>query len=449
MDRHGLPDPTPAHEAGELSGWLERISQVHPGSMALSLDRVGEVYRRMGSPAPAPRTITVGGTNGKGSSTALLSALLRSGGLRVGRSTSPHLFLFNERVQIDDCPVADEHLIGAFETIDRLRGEILLTYFEYATLAAIHLFAAAEVDVAVLEVGLGGRLDAVNVVPADAALVTSIGFDHQRWLGDSLAQIAREKAGIFKPGRIAVSASADAPPELEQIAEEQGAFFFKRGRDFDLRDHGQSWDWWCANRRLEGLPLPALAGRHQLSNAAGCLMVLQALDLLEQVADSLDRGLRTVHLPGRLWQVASDPAIVLDVAHNQAAAQSVADWLRACPCSGRTWLVLGMLKDKQPAAFAEAFAGAVDQLLLAGLPPPRGLSGRALASALGPTRVPAAVFPDLAEALQDARSRATPQDRIIVTGSFISVMQAARILGAAEIPGGKPHRGEFSERRPG
>ena len=442
-----------------LAGWLEKISQVHPGSMALGLDRVGAVYQQMGAPAPAPVTIVVGGTNGKGSSVAMLSALLQAVGLRVGKSTSPHLFVFNERVQVDDRPLSDSELVTAFEAVDAARGEVLLTYFEYATLAAIWHFSQAAVDVAVLEVGLGGRLDAVNIVPAQAALITSISRDHTRWLGDTLAEIALEKAGVFKPGQIAVSAQVDAPDQLSQAAASVGAHFFAAGRDYQVEINDGDWRWSCKDRQLDRLALPGLAGEHQVANAAGCLMVLQQLGLLTHDVGLVNRALGEIRLKGRLWRVSKHPEVVLDVAHNEAGAAVLARWLRGRrgdakdadrarnTNGGRVIAVLGMLKEKEPGAFVAQLREVVDHWLLATLPPPRGLTAEQLASqAFAGATMPG--FDSIARAVDAALAQASRGDRIVVTGSFITVMQAADHLGVSDHPPGAARRSEFSDQAP-
>ncbi|MEM9531876.1 MAG: folylpolyglutamate synthase/dihydrofolate synthase family protein [Pseudomonadota bacterium] len=407
-----------------LRPWLERISLIHPATMDLGLERIGEVYRRMGSPRP-PRVITVAGTNGKGSSCAILTAVLRHAGHRVGTYTSPHLFRFNERIALNAEPAEDDRIVAAFEAVEAAREDTLLTYFEYATLAALWLFQAEQVDVAVLEVGLGGRLDAVNLVDADGAVISSIGFDHMHWLGNTLDDIAREKAGILRRDRPAVCSQTDAPAGLHRAAATVGAHWRIAGRDFRARRQAQTWSFHSDTITLDGLPLPSLPGAHQLANAAGCLEVLRLLDLLPSTA-VLGQALREIKLKGRLWQVSSRPDIVLDVCHNPASARVVRQWLEAEPVKGQQWLILGMLKDKKPQEVVEALSPAVDRWVLCGLPTRRGLSARALRSRIRVPGLRTTLAEDPREALARVIPQLAPEDRLLIAGSFVTVEWAGQ-----------------------
>lgn len=413
-----------------ISWWMNHLSRIHPATMALGLDRVGEVYRRLGGQPPAPRVITVAGTNGKGSSCAILTAILRAAGKRVGTFTSPHLFRFNERIAIDGEPVDDRRLIDALEVVEHARGEIELTYFEYAALAAFVCFQQTGVDAAVLEVGLGGRLDAVNVVNPDLALITNIGFDHMRWLGDTLDQIAVEKAGIFRPGQPAVCAQATAPAGLHEAARRTGVDWRVAGRDFDQQVTDRGWTWAHGKHRLTDLPRPALPGDHQLVNASGCLAALAGVGLLP-AKQIVATGLTQARVAGRLWRVAEAPDVVLDVGHNPAAAGVLRRWLESTPCDGESWLVLGMLRDKAPQGFVAELAPRMDRFVFCGLPGRRGQSARQLRGKVRVPQLKATLADDPAAALDRVLPQLQPADRVLLAGSFVTVELAARHLGLA------------------
>ncbi len=411
-----------------LDWWLNHLSRVHPATMALGLERVGEVCQRLGAQRPAPMVITVAGTNGKGSSCAMLGAILRAAGRRVGSFSSPHLFTFNERISTTGLPIDDQSLISALERVELARGEIPLTYFEYAALAALVEFQQKAVDVAVLEVGLGGRLDAVNVVDPDVALITNIGLDHTQWLGNTLDLIAVEKAGIFRKGQVAICAQPDAPQGLHRAASKAGVRWRVAGKDFRWRKTEAGWDWQQGPLKLTGLPLPTLAGNHQLTNAAGCLAALNGAGLMPE-RGALEQGIRSAGVMGRLWQVSKDPAVVLDVGHNPAAAKVIGAWLADYPCQGRTFVVAGMLKDKAAHEMVLALAAQVDQFIFCGLPGSRGQSARQLRSRVRIPGLKARLAETPAQALDLALNRATASDRVLVLGSFVTVELAARHLG--------------------
>lgn len=412
-----------------LADWLSWLEGHHPRAIDLGLERVGAVADRLGVRAPACPVITVGGTNGKGSTVAILAGIYRAAGLKVGAYTSPHILRFNERVAIDGRPVADTTLVAAFEKVEAARGEVSLTYFEFTTLAAFVIFREAALDVAVLEVGLGGRLDAVNLVDADVAVVTSIGVDHVEYLGASRELIAVEKAGIFRRGRPAICGDADPPPTLLAQAQQTGAVLSCRGRDFDFREEGGGWAWHDAHRVLTGLPKPALA----LENAATALAALYAAPV--PVAEAaLREGLRQAALPGRLQAVAESPLLLLDVAHNpQGAAFLMRQLPRARP-GQRTFAVFAMLADKDIAGVVDACLGRIDSWFAAALEAPRGAPADLLSRLLrargchvgGECRTVAA-------ALEAARQQARPADRILVFGSFHTVAAAQAALLAHEV----------------
>jgi dihydrofolate synthase/folylpolyglutamate synthase len=415
-----------------LAGWLERQERSHPSAIDLGLARVREVALRLGllaAGAARHRTFTVGGTNGKGSTVAYLDALLRAAGCRTGRFTSPHLNRYNERICIDGAEARDEDLIGAFERIDAARGDITLTFFEYNTLAALDLFARAAVDVAVLEVGLGGRLDATNVVDADVAVVCSIGMDHVEWLGHTLEDIGREKAGIFRAGRPAVLGSADMPRSIFTAIEALGARALIPGRDFRWHDTGGSWDFECGALRLAGLPYPAMRGKLQLANAATALAAYTADDPRRVLThDIAVRALRETRLRGRFQVHPGEVEWVLDVAHNVPAAESLRDNLAALP-PRRTLAVAGILGDKDIAGIVTTLAPVIDGWILAALDSPRAVGTANIAASLPAGSEVIAQAPDVPAACTVARGAARPGDRVVVFGSFLTVGPALEFLG--------------------
>ncbi|MEZ5540525.1 MAG: bifunctional tetrahydrofolate synthase/dihydrofolate synthase [Pseudomonadota bacterium] len=418
-----------------LAEWLAWQEQLHPRSIDLGLERVTAVARTLDLLQPACPVITVAGTNGKGSSVAMLESVYRSAGYRTGAYTSPHLLRYNERIRIDGHEVADDALCAAFARVDQARGDISLTYFEFGTLAALLLFRQAAPDLLILEVGMGGRLDAVNAIAADVALVTAIGIDHSAWLGADRAAIAREKAGILRAGRPAVCSDPAPPASLLAHAADLGVRCLCLGQAFSHRRHGDGWDWTGWYSRLERLPLPALSGTHQLDNAAGVLAVTELLGSRLPVGRAaIEAGLSTVRLAGRFQIVPGSPQLILDVAHNPDGAAMLAGQLRENPVAGRTWLVLGILADKDAAGFVRALEGIVDCWCLAGLADSRGLDADALTQRLAePGRARALQrYGSVADALAAAQAAAADSDRIVVTGSFHTV--AAALAGPLSLP---------------
>ncbi len=415
-----------------LTDWLRWQEGLHPRTIDLGLTRIKQVMDRLDLVRPAPLVISVGGTNGKGSCSIMLEAILRAAGQRVGTYLSPHLLRYNERIRIDGVMIDDAALCQAFARIDAARGDISLTYFEFGTLAALLLFAAAGLDVAVLEVGLGGRLDAVNAVDADLALIASIQMDHMEWLGSTLDAIGREKAGIARPGRPVVYASLQPPQGfLQAVADSR---LYQPGIDYHWRqESASSWQWHDRQREFIDLSLPALPGSFQLANAAAViqsLVLLQGQGGLSITREAINQGLRQTALPGRFQRLGGPIECILDVAHNPAAAQSLLENLAQQP-AGRRYTVLGMLADKDVEAFAAILDAQTDYWLLGGLNGSRGLSGEALARRLSQT-VPAAkvgVYATVMDAYRQALSSSVPGDRILVTGSFHTV---AEVLAGQE-----------------
>ncbi len=398
-----------------LDDWLRFIEQQHPKTIALGLERVAAVFSRMNIHWEAP-VITVGGTNGKGSTCAMLESILREAGYRTALYTSPHLLRYNERVRIAGAEADERALCEAFEAVERARGAVPLTYFEFGTLAAFWLFSKQRIAVAVLEVGLGGRLDAVNIVDADCAVLTSVGIDHVDYLGPTREDIGREKAGIFRAGRPAVIADPDPP---RSVVEAVGAKLFL-GKDFGYETQGAQWSYWGPAGRRAGLAHPALRGKTQLRNAAAALCALDSVrERLPVAMQEVRRGLASVELPGRFQVLAGRPQVILDVAHNAEAAAALARNLADSGFAPETFAVCGMLRDKDIAAVVRALAPRVTRWHVAPLPGPRGASSEEIASHLGDAAVEKFASP--AAAFAAARERAGESDKIVVFGSFLTV----------------------------
>jgi dihydrofolate synthase/folylpolyglutamate synthase len=399
-----------------LAQWLEYIERQHPRTIALGLDRVSGVWNKMGVAIPCP-VITVGGTNGKGSTCAMLESILRAAGYRTGLYMSPHLVRYNERVRIAGTEASDELLAASFEAVEAARGDTLLTYFEYGTLGALWAFAHEKVEAMVLEVGLGGRLDAVNILDADCAVLTSIGIDHVDYLGPDRESIGREKAGIFRAGRPAVIAEPDPPASVLAAPGEKLLI----GRDFGYVDQQSQWSYWgpssSASGKRGGLAHPALRGAMQLRNAAAAMCALGTLRArLPLGMQDVRRGLAEVELAARFQVLPGKPQVILDVAHNPQAAQVLADNLAASGFSPETIAVCGMLRDKDMAGVLQTLAPRVTRWHLASLEGPRAASAQELARFVG-----GECFASPAQAFAAALGRAGENDKIVVFGSFLTV----------------------------
>jgi len=419
-----------------LAEWLDYQQRVHPRAVELGLDRVREVWQRLGSPHPAPCVITVVGTNGKGSTVAFLEAMLRADGKRVGAYTSPHLLRYNERVRIHGTEASDAALCEAFAAVEAVRAGTPLTYFEFGTLGALWLFARESRDALILEVGLGGRLDAVNIVDPDVAVVTTIAIDHVDYLGGTREEIGREKAGIFRAGKPAICADRDPPASLIAHAAAIGATLVRIERDYGYRVQGAQWDYWGPGGGRHGLPYPALRGNYQLANASTALCAADALrDRLPLSMGAVRAALVGIEWPARFQVLPGRPVTVLDVAHNPQAARAFADNLGAMGFHPRTIAVFGILSDKDIDAVIAPLLRRVDRWEVATLPPPRGASAQLLRQRLQDAGVaPDAVreHVDAAAAYGAAREEAAEADRIIVFGSFLTV---AAVLAAKERAG--------------
>ncbi len=444
----------------KLAGWLTHLESLHPKTIALGLERVAQVKQRLNLNPNFP-IIIVGGTNGKGSVCAMLESILHAAGYKVGCYTSPHLLDYNERVRIAKQQASDDELCASFEAVEEARKEgsrteqftpsptlprgergqsqeaidIPLTYFEFGTLAAMQCFIAHNVDVAILEVGLGGRLDAVNVFDADVSVVTSVDIDHVDYLGDTREVIAFEKAGIFRQGRVAICGDGDVPQALRKHAADIGAELWCIGSEFGFTSHQGQWDYRSKTSSRNALPHPSLRGAFQLHNASTVLATLDALkDKLPVSMEAVRRGLVEVQLAGRFQFVPGKPQLILDVAHNPHAARSLAQNLANLP-PAKTFAVFAMLKDKDMAGVVQALNAQVDVWLVAGIDAPRGATATELAQVLKNSGVGGAVVvcDSIAASLHEASKHADENDRIAAFGSFYTVAEVMRARGLRSV----------------
>lgn len=420
-----------------LADWLSRQEHSHPNAIDLGLERVSEVARRLGLLPWPMRSILVGGTNGKGSTATMIARLAQAAGVRTGLFTSPHLRRYQERIAIDGMPVDDASLLAAFAAIEAARGAVTLTFFEWNTLAALWVLRRNQVELAVLEVGLGGRLDATNIIDADVSVLCSVGIDHTEWLGPDVESIGREKAGIFRAGRPAIFAAPDPPHSVLEVAQRLGARFYQGGTDyqFAMAANGR-WRFEFKDLLLHDLPQPGIRGPRQVQNAAAALCALTLLARADRRLDcvpdpaTLARVLAGLELAGRLQTVPGSPPWLLDVAHNPDAAQVLAEQLRATPCRGRKLLLFGMLADKDVAAVAALLAPEVDGWVLCGITETaRGLSQAQLAARLAPGLPILATADSVLAGCDQLRALASPGDLLIVCGSFHTVGPALDWLG--------------------
>jgi len=415
-----------------LADWLSYLESLHPKTIALGLERVAQVKQRLNLHPGFP-VITVGGTNGKGSVCAMLESILHAAGYRVGCYTSPHLLRYNERVRIAKEQASDAELCASFEKIEQARGDTALTYFEFGTLAAMQCFIEHQVDVAILEVGLGGRLDAVNVFDSDCAVLTSVDIDHTDYLGETREQIAFEKAGIFRSGRVAICADADVPQAVIGHAEKIGAQLWRIGQEFSFEEQmTKQWNYRSIIGARNALPYPALCGAFQLHNASAALAALDALkERLPVSMEAVRRGLVEVQLAGRFQFVPGRPTLILDVTHNPHAARALAQNLAGLPPCPHTFAVFAMLRGKDMAGVAAALDPHIDTWLVAGIAAPRGATAEELAQALQQRGVRGAIqtYSDVTEALRYACNVAGENDRIAAFGSFYTVAEAMAARG--------------------
>jgi dihydrofolate synthase / folylpolyglutamate synthase len=410
-----------------LPEWLARCERLHPKEIDLTLDRSLRVKERLGLVFTVP-VISVAGTNGKGSTCAMLEAIALQAGYRVGLYSKPHLVHFEERCRVNGAMVAADELVPHFEAVEQARGDEALTYFEFTTLAIARLLSQAPLDLVILEVGLGGRLDAVNAIDADCSVITSIDIDHVEYLGPDRESIAREKAGIMRAGKPVVVSDPVPPASLAEQAQRVGADLWQIGRDFNYSGDKQQWSWAGRSKRFNGLAYPALRGANQLLNASGVLAAFEALrERLPITAQAVRNGLALVELPGRFQIVPGQPTLVLDVAHNPHAVATLAQNLDQMGFFPRTHAVFGGMHDKDLAAILTRMAPLVDAWHFSDLPLPRAaraadlLELHARLELRGPGPVTIECHAGPADALRAALAAADPADRIVVFGSFYTV----------------------------
>ncbi len=429
-----------------LDDWLHAIEAMHPQSIAMGLERSRVVADRLGLGTHLGTSVpivTVGGTNGKGSTCAMLESILREAGYRVGLYIKPHFLRFNERARIDGVDAGDDALIAQFEAVEAARSAepaVPLTYYEFTTLAILRLFATTPLDVVILEVGLGGRLDTVNLIDADCAIVTGIAIDHVEYLGPTRETIGFEKAGIYRAGRAAICADPEPPRSLTEHAEAIGADLWLLGRDFNYSGDRQQWNWAGRGQRRASLPYPALRGANQLMNASAALAALAALrDALPVSQQAVRAGLLTVELAARFQVLPGRPTVVYDVAHNAQAAAALAHGLDGMGFHPFTFAVFGAMRDKDLAGLVAPLAGRVDRWFVCGLPIARAASPDDLRRIVDDAQ---RTLPDAAErgveafdapadAWRAAVARAGPDDRIVVFGSFYTVAGVMMVRDAA------------------
>jgi dihydrofolate synthase / folylpolyglutamate synthase len=412
-----------------LDEWLAHCEQLHPKNIDMGLDRVKTVAERLGLRFTCP-VITVAGTNGKGSTCAMLESILRQAGYRTGVYTSPHLVHFEERLRLLGDPVNASELIASFASVERARAisgsEVSLTYFEFSTLAILDVMARSALDVVILEVGLGGRLDAVNIIDPDCAVITSVDLDHMEFLGPDRESIGREKAGIMRAGRPVVVSDPMPPQSVLDHASAIGADLWRFGVDFNVSGDKQQWAWAGRNRRYSGLAYPALRGANQLVNAAGVLAALTAVrDRLPVTAQAVRNGLAFVELPGRFQIVPGQPTLVLDVAHNPHSVAALAANLDAMGFFPTTHAVFGAMADKDLAPMLQKVMPLVDRWYFTDLPTPRAAAATLLLAQWQAQNTrkdaSASAFLTPAQSLQAAIDAADPADRIVIFGSFYTV----------------------------
>ncbi len=414
-----------------LAEWLDWQEKLHFTSIELGLERCMTVLKRMHLENPDFAVISVAGTNGKGSSVSMLRNILQHAGYLTGSYTSPHLLRYNERICVNGTEVDDEMLCNAFERVDRARQDVSLTYFEFGTLAAFDIFQRAGVEIAVLEVGLGGRLDAVNCLDADVALIATIDLDHENWLGEDRESIGREKAGIMRGGKHAICSDLHVPQSVINYANEVGAQLSVIKRDFHFSENDTTWSWSSEKSGYKILPKPSIYNPQQVTNAAGVLMALEKIqDRFPVTEAAIKQGLLEFNLNGRFQVIPDKAQLILDVAHNPQSAHLLVENLRALPIQGKTYMVIGMLKDKNHHAVLSEFIKVVDDWHLISLENPRGSEYKLLQDHLRKLNViePISTYATVAEALETVRSQVSPQDRIVVTGSFLTVGAAIKYL---------------------
>lgn len=421
MDKHLIPQAT-----SPLATWLSYLENLHSKTIDLGLARVSQVGGNLDVLKPAPFVFTVAGTNGKGTTCRTLETILMAAGYKVGVYSSPHLVRYTERVRVQGAELPESAHTASFAAIEATRGDTSLTYFEYGTLSALWLFKQAALDVVILEVGLGGRLDATNIVDADVSVVTSIALDHTDWLGPDRESIGREKAGVFRAHRPAVVGEPDMPHTIADVAREKGAQLLQRDVDWRYSVEGDSWTFSDAQGELRNLPLPNVPQ----PNAATALAALRASGL--KVSEEVIReGIASAILPGRFQTIQLEPRVILDVAHNPHAAAYLAGRLKSLPKTGRVLAVIGMLHDKDIAGTLACLEDVVDSWYCAPLEGPRGATAEQLCEHLRA----GAIYSNVAQAWHAAMADAAPEDTVLVCGSFHTVAHVMEMLDAGSAGG--------------
>ena len=425
---------SPLQATRTLVEWLAWQESLHPKDIELDLERCRAVAERMGLLPPPYTVITVGGTNGKGSTVAMLERIYREAGYRVATYTSPHLVRYNERIQIMHEPVDDAPICEAFAAVELAREEIPLTVFEFGTLTALQLFTDAALDLAILEVGMGGRLDAVNVVDADVAVIATLDIDHVEWLGHTREAIAREKAGIMRAGRPAICSDPQVPQSLIDAAAARGAPLDLLGQSFYFVDDDGQWTWWSPDCVLDHLPKPSLVGGYQLRNASGVLKAVERLQGRHPVSkDQIMRALATTVLPGRFQRFPGAVEFILDVAHNAQAVEYFVATLMTLPAVAKTHVILGMLSTKDRASAMQSLSKVVDHWHLATVSARHGATCDELYETWTTLsrRAPATQYTSVAGAYVGALEHSVAGQRILVVGSFITVGEVLQCLARA------------------
>ena len=414
-----------------IDKWLHWQESLHFTAIELGLERCRRVANNMGLLNPSYNVISVAGTNGKGSSIIMLDRILRNAGYKIGRYTSPHLLRYNERICINGNEATDTELCESFDRIDRARGDISLTYFEFGTLAALDLFRQHSVQLAILEVGLGGRLDAVNILDADISLITSIDIDHQEWLGNNRESIGREKAGIFRNLAPAICSEPNPPQSLLDCSEALGTPISILGSDYQFNLINDTWSWSTKDTRIERLPRPMKYCDFQIQNASGVLMLLAKIqDEYPVSTENIKQGLSSFRLEGRFQIIPGAIPKILDVAHNRESIKALVNNLKMIPCYGKTHIILGMLKDKDHQRVIKELIEITDTWHFVSISQDRGIEAKILTSelkALGRLEN-ISEYSNVEEALDKIHKLSMPDDRIIITGSFYTVGAAIRYL---------------------
>ncbi len=421
MENTTLPQAT-----SPLAAWLSYLENLHSKAIDMGLERVSQVAARLDVLKPAPFVFTVAGTNGKGTTCRTLEAMLMAAGYKVGVYSSPHLVRYTERVRVQNAELAESAHTASFAEIEAARGDISLTYFEYGTLSALWLFKQAQLDVVILEVGLGGRLDATNIVDPDVAVITSIALDHTDWLGPDRESIGREKAGIFRPGKPAIVGEPDMPHTIADVAQEKGALLQRRDVDWRYSVTESGWRFEDAAGALDNLPLPQVPQ----PNAATALAALRASGLAVEEQAMRD-GIQHAILPGRFQIVSESPRLILDVAHNPHAAAYLAGRLKSLPKTGRVLAVIGMLHDKDIGGTLACMESVVDSWYCAPLEGPRGATAEQLMAHIGAGQR----FDSVAQAWRAAMADARPEDTVLVCGSFHTVAHVMDVMDAGRTGG--------------